>query len=210
MYAIVDIAGQQFKVRKDQKIFVHRLEGKSGSKVNFDQVLLIDNDKDIIIGEPVIKGAIITGKIMSHPKGDKVMVFKKKKRKGYQVLKGHRQLYTEVQIEEILEKGGAKTATAAAKEKAEPKKSAPAKKETKPKATTTKKAPAATKTTEKKAPVASTTKKATAEKKDTKSPAKPATSAKKPAAKTTAKATPKKTTAAKKPAAKKTDESKKK
>jgi len=108
MYAIVDIAGQQMKVEKDQKIFVHLLEGDAGSPVHFNRVLLIDNDKDILIGNPLLSDALITGKILSHVKGDKIKVFKKKRRKGYQVLKGHRQFYTEVQIEEILEKGGSK------------------------------------------------------------------------------------------------------
>lgn len=108
MYAIVDIAGQQMKVEKDQKIFVHLLEGDTGVPVHFNRVLLIDNDKDILIGNPLLSDALITGKILSHVKGDKIKVFKKKRRKGYKVLKGHRQLFTEVQIEEILEKGGGK------------------------------------------------------------------------------------------------------
>ncbi len=116
MYAIVNIAGQQYKVEKDQKLFVHRLADKEGQMVQFDEVLLIDNDKDVLIGEPTIKGAMITGKVLSHPKGDKVMVFKKKKRKGYKVLRGHRQYLTEIQIQEIVEKGApakAKSETAA-------------------------------------------------------------------------------------------------
>ena len=108
MYAIVDIAGQQFKVEKDQKIFVHRLDGEAGSKMFFDKVLLIDNGKNIIIGNPLISDALISVKILSHIKGDKVKVFKKKRRKAYQILKGHRQLLSEIQISEILEKGGAK------------------------------------------------------------------------------------------------------
>src|SRR4030043_371890 len=108
MYAIVDIAGQQFKVEKDQKIFVHRLDGEAGSNMFFDKVLLIDNGKNIIIGNPLISGALISVKILSHIKGDKVKVFKKKRRKAYQILKGHRQLFSEIQISEILEKGGAK------------------------------------------------------------------------------------------------------
>ncbi len=108
MYAIVDIAGQQMKVVKDQKIFVHLLEGDAGAPVHFNRVLLIDNDNDILIGNPLLSDALITGKILSHVKGDKIKVFKKKRRKGYKVLKGHRQLFTEVQIEEILENGGSK------------------------------------------------------------------------------------------------------
>ena len=115
MYAIVDIAGQQMKVEKDQKIFVHRLEGEEGSKVEFDQVLLIDNDKDVEVGTPVISGAQVTAKILEHMKGDKVIVFKKKRRKGYAKKNGHRQYMTQIQIEEIIEKG-AKPKTAAKKE----------------------------------------------------------------------------------------------
>ena len=91
MYAIVNIAGQQYKVEKDQKLFVHRLAEKAGGSVSFDEVLLIDNDKNVLIGEPTIKGAMIKGKVLSHPKGDKVQVFKKKRRKGYKVNRGHRQ-----------------------------------------------------------------------------------------------------------------------
>ena len=105
MYAIVDIAGQQFKVEKNNKVFVHRLANEEGSKVNFDKVLLIDNEGKILVGEPVIEGACIVAKVVSHCKGDKVLVFKKKRRKGYQVMNGHRQYFTEVVIEDILEKG---------------------------------------------------------------------------------------------------------
>lgn len=110
MYAILEIAGQQFKVSKDQKIFVHRLENEEGSKVEFDKVLLIDNDKNIIVGEPVIEKAMITATVLSHMRGDKVKVFKKKRRKGYQKLSGHRQNFTQVQINDILEKGEKKSA----------------------------------------------------------------------------------------------------
>ena len=81
MYAIVDIAGQQFKVEKDQKLFVHRLEGEEGKKVNFDQVLLIDSGSKVSVGDPVVKGAAVSAKIISHMKSDKVLVFKKKRRK---------------------------------------------------------------------------------------------------------------------------------
>ena len=108
MYAIVDIAGQQFKVEKDQKIFVHRQKGDEGSDLFFNKVLLIDNGKKVTVGTPVISDALVSAKILTHVKGDKVKVFKKKRRKGYQILKGHRQLFTEVQISEILEKGGGK------------------------------------------------------------------------------------------------------
>ena len=101
MYAIVEIAGQQFKVEQDQQIFVHRLEVKEGSKVDFEKVLLIDNSGKVNVGAPVIKGAKVTAKVLEHLKGDKVIVFKKKRRKGYQKLNGHRQLFTQIQIESI-------------------------------------------------------------------------------------------------------------
>ena len=91
MYAIVDIAGQQFKVEKDQKIYVHRLEDEKGSKVEFDQVLLLDNEGKVNVGTPVVKGALVKATILEHLKGDKVLVFKKKRRKGYKKLNGHRQ-----------------------------------------------------------------------------------------------------------------------
>ena len=108
MFAIVDIAGQQFKVEKDQKLYVHRLDGEEGSDIFLDKVLLIDNDKNVIVGNPVISDAVISVKILSHLKGDKVKIFKKRRRKGYQILKGHRQFFTEIQVSEILEKGGIK------------------------------------------------------------------------------------------------------
>jgi large subunit ribosomal protein L21 len=101
MYAIVDIAGQQFKVQKDLKVYVHRLEAAVDSKVNFDKVLLIDNNGKVSVGAPVISGAKVTAKVLSHLKGDKVIVFKKKRRKGYQKLNGHRQALTQIQIESI-------------------------------------------------------------------------------------------------------------
>ena len=103
MYAIVDIAGQQFKVEKDQKIYVHQLENEEGSVVDFDRVLLIDNDGKIQVGAPTVKNALVTAKVISHLKGDKVKVFKKKRRKGYQVLNGHRQFFTELLVQEIAE-----------------------------------------------------------------------------------------------------------
>jgi large subunit ribosomal protein L21 len=101
MYAIVDIAGQQFKVEKDQKVFVHRLEAKEGAKVSFDQVLLVDNDGDVKVGVPTVSGAKVSAKVLSHVRADKVLVFKKKRRKGYQKLNGHRQDMTEIQVQEI-------------------------------------------------------------------------------------------------------------
>jgi large subunit ribosomal protein L21 len=101
MYAIVEIAGQQFKVEKDQKIFVHRLDGNEGDAVDFDKVLLVDEDGQVKVGTPAVKGAKVSGKILEHVKGDKVLVFKKKRRKGYQKMNGHRQQFTRVQIESI-------------------------------------------------------------------------------------------------------------
>ena len=120
MYAIVEIAGQQFKVAKDQKVFVHRLNADEGSSLNFDNVLLIDNDGKLEIGAPAIDGAQVSAKILRHLKGDKVIVFKKKRRKGYKKKNGHRQYLSEIQIESIVASGAKKTAKKATK-KAEPK-----------------------------------------------------------------------------------------
>ena len=102
MYAIVEIAGQQFKVNKDQKIFVHRQEGEVGDKLTFERVYLIDNDNDIKVGMPVVDGASINASIVSHVRGDKVLVFKKKRRKSYQKMTGHRQDFTQLLIEDIV------------------------------------------------------------------------------------------------------------
>jgi len=124
MYAIVEIAGQQFKVVKDQRLFVHRLQDKEGAKISFDKVLLIDNDGKINVGAPVVAGASVSAKVLEHLKGDKVLVFKKKRRKGYQKENGHRQYLTQIQIEGITEKGAAKKAEA----KAETTEEAPEKK----------------------------------------------------------------------------------
>jgi len=104
MYAIVEIAGQQFKVKKDQKVFVHRLQEEVGSSVSFDKVLLID-DGNVTLGAPVIEGAAVNAKILNHLKGDKVIVFKKKRRKGYKVKNGHRQSLSEIVIESIVTNG---------------------------------------------------------------------------------------------------------
>jgi len=101
MYAIVEIAGQQFKVEKDQKLFVHRLQTKEGDKVTFDGVLLTDDGKKVNIGTPRVLGAAVTAKVLAHMKGDKVKVFKKKRRKGYQKLNGHRQYMSHIEIESI-------------------------------------------------------------------------------------------------------------
>ena len=105
MYAIVEIAGQQFKVVQDQKLFVHRLTDKEGSKVSFDKVFLLDDGKKVSIGAPAITGASVEAKVVSHLKGDKVIVFKKKRRKGYRVKNGHRQALTELVIEKIQATG---------------------------------------------------------------------------------------------------------
>ena len=108
MYAIVALAGQQFKVAKDQKVFVHRLDSNEGDAVIFDNVLLIDDNGAITIGAPAIDGASVQAKVLRHLKGDKVIIFKKKRRKGYKVKNGHRQSFTEILVEEILASGGKK------------------------------------------------------------------------------------------------------
>ena len=119
MYAIVEIAGQQFKVAQDQKVYVHRLKGEEGSKVTFDNVFLLDDNGTISIGAPAIKGAEVTAKILGHLKGDKVIVFKKKRRKGYIKKNGHRQALTEIQIESIATSVAKKAAPKKAEIKAE-------------------------------------------------------------------------------------------
>ena len=161
MYAIVEIAGQQFKVEKDQQIFVHQLEGKAGDKVEFSNVLLIDDGGKIAVGAPAVEGAKVTAKIVEHAKGDKVIVFKKKRRKGYAVKNGHRQKFTKIAIDGITAKG--------AKKPVAKKEEAPLKESTPKKAAAAK--PAAKKTT--------TAKKETAAKK----PAAKKPAVKKPAAK---------------------------
>lgn len=135
MYAIVEIAGHQFKVEKDQKVFVNRLATEEGKKVSFDNVLLVADGNNVTVGAPAIGGAQVSAKVLKHLQGDKVIVFKKKRRKGYRVKNGHRQALSEIIIESIVA-SGAKPAKA--------EKAAPAKKaETKPAAK-----PAAKKTTE--------------------------------------------------------------
>ena len=194
MYAIVDIAGQQFKVEKDKKLFVHRLEGDAGSEISFDRVLLIENDGNVTIGDPVIKNAAVSAKVVEHVKGDKVLVFKKKRRKGYQKLNGHRQYLTKIEIIEINEKAEKKIAATAAEKKPAPaasKADATAAAKTESGAKTVAEKPVAAK---KPATKTSTAKKPAAKKSE--ASAKPATAKK---AATAAK------TAAKKPAAKKVD-----
>ena len=167
MYAIVEIAGQQFKVAKDQRLFVHRLQDKEGAKVSFDKVFLLNDGQKVTVGAPAITGASVEAKVLGHLKGDKVIVFKKKRRKGYRVKNGHRQSLTQLVVEQINEKTAAKktpaakaekpvaekkVATKAAAAKPAAKKEAPAKKAAPKKATTAEKKPAV-----KKAPAKKTT-----------------------------------------------------
>jgi len=121
MYAIVEIAGQQFKVVKDQKVFVHRLQTEEGKQVAFDNVLLIGDGDKVTVGAPAIDGAQVGAKVLKHLKGDKVIVFKKKRRKGYRVKNGHRQSLTEIIIENILASGAKKAAPAKVEKKEAPK-----------------------------------------------------------------------------------------
>ncbi len=147
MYAIVEMAGQQFKVAKDQKVYVHRLQTEEGKKVTFDKVLLLDDNGSVTVGAPVIDGAAVEAKVVKHLRGDKVLVFHKKRRKGYRKKNGHRQSLTEIVVEGIVAKGAKKAAPAKAKAakpaapkaeaKATPKKAAAPKVETKPKAKAT-------------------------------------------------------------------------
>ncbi len=102
MYVIVDIQGQQFKVKQDQKLFVHRINADQGSEVEFENVMLVDNDGKVTVGTPVVDGAKVVVEILSHVKGDKVLVFKKKRRKGYSKLNGHRQQFSHVRVKEII------------------------------------------------------------------------------------------------------------
>ena len=121
MYAIVEIAGHQFKVEKDQRVFVNRLTTEEGKKVSFDNVLLIGDGNSITLGAPAIDGAQVSAKVLKHLKGDKVIVFKKKRRKGYRVKNGHRQSLTEIVIESITASGAKKAAPKKETKKAEPK-----------------------------------------------------------------------------------------
>ncbi|WP_406685571.1 50S ribosomal protein L21 [Seonamhaeicola sp. MEBiC1930] len=124
MYAIVEIAGHQFKVEKDQKVFVNRLQTEEGKKVAFDNVLLVADGDNVTVGAPAIDGAQVGAKVVKHLKGDKVIVFKKKRRKGYRVKNGHRQALTEIVIESIAASGAKKAAPAKASKEA-PKAEAP-------------------------------------------------------------------------------------
>ena len=124
MDAVVEISGKQFKVAKDSKLYVHRLDAKEGSKVSFENVLLLDNGSKVVVGTPTVKGASVEAKVVKHLKDDKVIVFKKKRRKGYKVKNGHRQALTEIVIEKVSEKTAKKVVKKEVKE-TETKKSAP-------------------------------------------------------------------------------------
>ncbi|MBE5033843.1 50S ribosomal protein L21 [Gallalistipes aquisgranensis] len=102
MYAIAEIAGQQFKVEKGRKLYVHRLAGEEGSSLSFDKILLTEDDGQVNVGTPVVKGATVNATILRHLKDDKVIVFKKRRRKGYKVKNGHRQLLTQILIDDIV------------------------------------------------------------------------------------------------------------
>ena len=124
MNAVVEISGKQFKVAKDSKLYVHRLDAKEGSKVSFENVLLLDNGSKVVVGTPTVKGASVEAKVVKHLKDDKVIVFKKKRRKGYKVKNGHRQALTEIVVEKVSEKTAKKVVKKEVKE-TETKKSAP-------------------------------------------------------------------------------------
>ncbi|MCE1199594.1 MAG: 50S ribosomal protein L21 [Marinilabiliales bacterium] len=102
MYAIVEIAGQQFKVEKSRKLYVHRLQAEEGATVSFDKVLLVEKEGVVSVGAPVVAGASVSATVLSHLKGEKVLVFKKKRRKGYRKKNGHRQFFSQIQINEIV------------------------------------------------------------------------------------------------------------
>jgi len=160
MYAIVEIAGQQFKVEEGKKIFVHRLEAEEGANVEFDKVLLIDDNGKITIGEPVITDFVVDGHVLEHMRADKVIVFKKKRKKGYRIKNGHRQNMSHVEIVSIAPKGTPKKAVKkaepkvkeakVAEEKKAPAKKAAAKKEEAPAKKTAEKKPAEKKAAAKK------------------------------------------------------------
>jgi len=105
MYAIVEIAGQQFKVERGNKVYVHRLEANEGAKLEFDKVLLVGNGDKVSVGNPTVDGARVAATVINHLKGDKVIVFKKKRRKGYQKWNNHRQSFTQILIQGVLSKG---------------------------------------------------------------------------------------------------------
>ena len=102
MYVIVEINGQQFKVEKDQKLFVHRINADRGATVEFDKVMLVDNNGSVKVGTPILEGAKVVAEVISHVKGEKILIFHKKRRKGYRKLNGHRQQFTEITVKEIV------------------------------------------------------------------------------------------------------------
>ena len=174
MYAIVEIAGQQFKVEEGKKIFVHHLDAAEGDNVEFEKVLLTENDGVVTVGEPVVENTVVEGKVLGHVRGDKVIIFKKKRRKGYQKRTGHRQDFTQVEIIGIGPKGAPRKKAAPKHEKKEPAapvaeevkkevkeegKKAPARKTAVKKETAEKKEAAEKKSTTKKAPAAKAPKK---------------------------------------------------
>jgi len=164
MYAIVEISGQQFKVQKDQQIFVHRLEAKEGSQVDFERVLLMDNSGQVEVGSPVIKDVKVTAKVLEHFKGEKVIVFKKKRRKGYRVKNGHRQYLTKLEIQKIdLKASSLKKEESKKKEKVVKKSTA---KKSTAKKSTAKKSTAKKSTVKKSTVKKSTVKKSTVKKSD--------------------------------------------
>ena len=124
MYAIVEIAGHQYKVQKDQQIFVNRLQDAEGAKIQFDRVLLIDDNGKVTVGAPAIDGAAISASVLKHLKGDKVFIFKKKRRNGYQKKNGFRAYLSEIKIDSIITSGAKAAAPKAAKAEA-PKAEAP-------------------------------------------------------------------------------------
>ena len=215
MYATVDIAGPQFKVSKADKIYVHRLDAVVGSKVEFDKVMLIDNEKKVDIGTPLIKGTSVLAEVVEHLKGDKVLVFKKKRRKGYSKLNGHRQYLTCLNILSINKDGssisGDLAKSIAKIEKTDTKSTKKISAEVK---TVKAKAEVKVKSTETKAKVAKPEAKETVKKPVAKKVSAAKTEVKKTAAKTTTKAATTKTvtkkatttkaSTVKKPAAKKT------
>lgn len=146
MYAIVEIAGQQFKAEKGRKLYVHRLPQAEGSVVSFAQVLLLEDDGKVKVGTPNVKDVAVEAKILRHLKDDKVIVFKKNRRKGYKVKNGHRQCLTQILIEGI---GAAKAAPVSAPVVAAPKAEVKAEKAVAPKAAAPKKPTAAQPATEK-------------------------------------------------------------
>lgn len=156
MYAIVEIAGQQFKIEPGKKIFVHRLEITEGNKVEIGKVLLLEDEGVITIGDPLIKDAVIEGTVIDHVRGDKVIVFKKKRKKGYRIKNGHRQNFTQVEIisingktapkREVTKKEAAPVAEEEAEAPVKGKKTAAKKPAVEKPATAAKKAPAAKKT----------------------------------------------------------------